>query len=176
MPPPDHPHFPSPLPRVTVLPHPKEGQVSVYHRDRNECNQAALGNVLIPAAHAESSCGTHSSLLQILNHYQQPWDSRTRTCTRCACGMEVEIRRSESQECNVLDGTRDGTGTLSCPGCAWCGPRADVPKQRRCGGARACARYLGRHIVNANDPRHVRPLICLFFERFALRSFSILLG
>lgn len=35
--------------------------------------QAALGNALIAAAHAESSRGTHSDLLQILNHDQQPW-------------------------------------------------------------------------------------------------------
>ncbi|KAH9050495.1 hypothetical protein EDB84DRAFT_1555457 [Lactarius hengduanensis] len=35
--------------------------------------QAALGNALIVAAHAESSRGTHSDLLQILNHDQQPW-------------------------------------------------------------------------------------------------------
>jgi len=35
--------------------------------------QAALGNALIVASHAESSKGTHSDLLQILNHDQQPW-------------------------------------------------------------------------------------------------------
>jgi hypothetical protein len=35
--------------------------------------QAALGNALIAAAHAESSRGTHGDLLQILNHDQQPW-------------------------------------------------------------------------------------------------------
>ncbi|KAH9178883.1 hypothetical protein EDB89DRAFT_2217940 [Lactarius sanguifluus] len=35
--------------------------------------QAALGNALIVAAHAESSRGTHGDLLQILNHDQQPW-------------------------------------------------------------------------------------------------------
>ncbi|KAI0048377.1 alpha/beta-hydrolase [Auriscalpium vulgare] len=35
--------------------------------------QAALGNALIAASHAESSKGTHSDLLQILNHDQQPW-------------------------------------------------------------------------------------------------------
>ena len=36
--------------------------------------QAALGNALIAAAHAESSRGTHGDLLQILNHDQQPWE------------------------------------------------------------------------------------------------------
>jgi hypothetical protein len=35
--------------------------------------QAALGNALIVAAHAECSRGTHGDLLQILNHDQQPW-------------------------------------------------------------------------------------------------------
>src|SRR5258707_9361385 len=35
--------------------------------------QAALGNALIAASHAESSRGTHGDLLQILNHDQQPW-------------------------------------------------------------------------------------------------------
>ncbi|TFY80421.1 hypothetical protein EWM64_g3595 [Hericium alpestre] len=35
--------------------------------------QAALGNALIVASHAESSKGVHSDLLQILNHDQQPW-------------------------------------------------------------------------------------------------------
>ena len=36
--------------------------------------QAALGNALIAAAHAESLRGTHGDLLQILNHDQQPWE------------------------------------------------------------------------------------------------------
>ncbi len=36
--------------------------------------QAALGNALIAAAHAESSRGTYGDLLQILNHDQQPWE------------------------------------------------------------------------------------------------------
>ncbi|KIP12623.1 hypothetical protein PHLGIDRAFT_124132 [Phlebiopsis gigantea 11061_1 CR5-6] len=35
--------------------------------------QVALGNALIAASHAESSKGTHSDLLQILNHDRQPW-------------------------------------------------------------------------------------------------------
>ena len=35
--------------------------------------QAALGNALIVAAHAESARGTHGDLLQILNHEQHPW-------------------------------------------------------------------------------------------------------
>lgn len=35
--------------------------------------QAALGNALIAASHAESAKGTHGDLLQILNHDRQPW-------------------------------------------------------------------------------------------------------
>ncbi|OBZ78784.1 hypothetical protein A0H81_00607 [Grifola frondosa] len=35
--------------------------------------QAALGNALIAASHAESSKGTHNDLVQILNHDRQPW-------------------------------------------------------------------------------------------------------
>lgn len=35
--------------------------------------QTALGNALIAASHSESSKGTHSDLLQILNHDHQPW-------------------------------------------------------------------------------------------------------
>ncbi|KAJ3530132.1 hypothetical protein NMY22_g8702 [Coprinellus aureogranulatus] len=35
--------------------------------------QAALGSALIAASHAESSKGTHTDLLQILNHDNQPW-------------------------------------------------------------------------------------------------------
>ncbi|KZT06807.1 alpha/beta-hydrolase [Laetiporus sulphureus 93-53] len=35
--------------------------------------QAALGNALLAASHAESSRGTHRDLLQILNHDRQPW-------------------------------------------------------------------------------------------------------
>ncbi|CCM00883.1 uncharacterized protein FIBRA_02929 [Fibroporia radiculosa] len=35
--------------------------------------QAALGNALLAASHAESSKGTHRDLLQILNHDRQPW-------------------------------------------------------------------------------------------------------
>ena len=35
--------------------------------------QAALGNALIVASHAESQKGTHSDLLQILNHDDHPW-------------------------------------------------------------------------------------------------------
>ena len=36
-------------------------------------NNAALGNALLAASHAESSRGTHADLLQILNHNQKPW-------------------------------------------------------------------------------------------------------
>ncbi|KAL4068238.1 hypothetical protein V8B97DRAFT_2024862 [Scleroderma yunnanense] len=35
--------------------------------------QASLGNALIAASHAEASKGTHSDLLQILNHDNRPW-------------------------------------------------------------------------------------------------------
>lgn len=35
--------------------------------------QAALGNALIAASHSESSKGTHTDLIQILNHDRQPW-------------------------------------------------------------------------------------------------------
>lgn len=35
--------------------------------------QAALGNALIAASHAEASKGTHGDLLQILNHDNRPW-------------------------------------------------------------------------------------------------------
>lgn len=35
--------------------------------------QAALGNALIAASHAEASKGTHSDLVQILNHDNRPW-------------------------------------------------------------------------------------------------------
>lgn len=35
--------------------------------------QTALGNALIAASHAEASKGTHSDLLQILNHDNRPW-------------------------------------------------------------------------------------------------------
>lgn len=35
--------------------------------------QAALGNALIAASHSESARGTHSDLLQILNHENHPW-------------------------------------------------------------------------------------------------------
>ena len=38
-----------------------------------ESYQAALGNALIAASHAESAKGTHSDFLQILNHDNRPW-------------------------------------------------------------------------------------------------------
>lgn len=38
-----------------------------------ESYQMALGNALIAASHAESARGTHTDLLQILNHEQRPW-------------------------------------------------------------------------------------------------------
>jgi hypothetical protein len=39
----------------------------------NNSYQAALGNALIAASHAESAKGTHNDLLQILNHDNRPW-------------------------------------------------------------------------------------------------------
>ncbi|ESK98401.1 alpha beta fold family [Moniliophthora roreri MCA 2997] len=39
----------------------------------NNGYQAALGNALIAASHAESAKGTHNDLLQILNHDNHPW-------------------------------------------------------------------------------------------------------
>ena len=57
--------------RTSVPPSPtSQGRASIT---ATSAYQAALGNALIVAAHAESSRGTHSDLLQILNHDQQPW-------------------------------------------------------------------------------------------------------
>lgn len=58
--------------RTSVPPSPtsQHGRASIT---ATSAYQAALGNALIVAAHAESSRGTHSDLLQILNHDQQPW-------------------------------------------------------------------------------------------------------
>ncbi|KAF8272977.1 hypothetical protein EI94DRAFT_1783325 [Lactarius quietus] len=57
--------------RTSVPPSPtSQGRGSIT---ATSAYQAALGNALIVAAHAESSRGTHSDLLQILNHDQQPW-------------------------------------------------------------------------------------------------------
>ncbi|KAJ3550749.1 hypothetical protein NM688_g5003 [Phlebia brevispora] len=58
-----------PIPPVPTVPplsptSPPEGSISY---------QAALGNALISASHAESSKGTHGDLLQILNHDRLPW-------------------------------------------------------------------------------------------------------
>ncbi|KAF8591906.1 alpha/beta-hydrolase [Ramaria rubella] len=39
----------------------------------SSASNAALGNALLAASHAESSRGTHADLLQILNHSQKPW-------------------------------------------------------------------------------------------------------
>lgn len=59
-------------PRSSVPPSPTtEEKASIT---ATSAYQAALGNALIAAAHAESSRGTHSDLLQILNHDQQPWE------------------------------------------------------------------------------------------------------
>ena len=58
-------------PRANVAPSPTtEARASIT---ATSAYQAALGNALISASHAESSRGIHSDLLQILNHDQQPW-------------------------------------------------------------------------------------------------------
>lgn len=61
---PPMPSLPSlpPSPRSELTPTPTESTF-----------QAQLGNALIAASHAESAKGTHSDLLQILNHDRQPW-------------------------------------------------------------------------------------------------------
>ena len=59
-----------PRPNVPLSPTPDE-KASIT---ATSAYQAALGNALIAAAHAESSRGTHGDLLQILNHDQQPWE------------------------------------------------------------------------------------------------------
>ena len=58
-------------PRTNVLLSPTTDEKSSI--TASSAYQAALGNALISAAHAESSRGTHGDLLQILNHDQQPW-------------------------------------------------------------------------------------------------------
>jgi hypothetical protein len=50
---------------TSVSSHTKKGKEESYH--------VSLGNALIAASHAESSKGTHTDLLQILNHEQKPW-------------------------------------------------------------------------------------------------------
>ncbi|KAF7789897.1 hypothetical protein EIP86_000845 [Pleurotus ostreatoroseus] len=57
---------PPPVPPVPPLSPTAGTQSSVSY-------QAALGNALIAASHAESSKGTHCDLLQILNHDRLPW-------------------------------------------------------------------------------------------------------
>jgi hypothetical protein len=52
-------------PRSSMLASPGIAATSTY--------QAALGNALIAASHAEASRGTHSDLLQILNHEGASW-------------------------------------------------------------------------------------------------------
>jgi len=49
-------------------------QTSLDHRLPDNAGQRAdrFGMTLVAAAHAESPRGTHSNLLQILNHDQQP--------------------------------------------------------------------------------------------------------
>jgi hypothetical protein len=60
-------------PRTSVPPSPTTATEERASITATSAYQAALGNALIAAAHAESSRGTHSDLLQILNHDQQPW-------------------------------------------------------------------------------------------------------
>lgn len=58
----------SPTPPVPPLPSSPETPTTP-----GSSYQAALGNALIAASHAESSKGTHTDLIQILNHDRQPW-------------------------------------------------------------------------------------------------------
>ena len=61
----------TPLPTSPTLASP--GPSSPLPETPGGSYQAALGNALIAASHAESSKGTHSDLVQILNHDRQPW-------------------------------------------------------------------------------------------------------
>lgn len=54
----------SPVPSTSTTSFAQNGQTS---------HQMALGNALIAASHAESAKGTHSDLLQILNHENHSW-------------------------------------------------------------------------------------------------------
>ena len=62
-----------PPPRTNLPPSPTTATEERVNITATSAYQAALGNALIAAAHAESSRGTHGDLLQILNHDQQPW-------------------------------------------------------------------------------------------------------
>ncbi|KAI0308053.1 hypothetical protein B0F90DRAFT_112046 [Multifurca ochricompacta] len=103
-------------PRASVPPSPAaEERASIT---TTSAYQAALGNALIAAAHAESSRGTHSDLLQILNHDQQPWGSHTqRTLTPCAFGTVIETRRLRRTRCAGWNGLWDRDGVV-CRLCA----------------------------------------------------------
>jgi hypothetical protein len=56
---------PSPIPSTYSSPYTTTAPATVH--------QAALGNALIAASHAESAKGTHSDLLQVLNHENHSW-------------------------------------------------------------------------------------------------------
>ncbi|KAH0838471.1 hypothetical protein J3R83DRAFT_6785 [Lanmaoa asiatica] len=56
-------------PRNSILSSPHSNVITTT----SNSYQAALGNALIAASHAEASKGTHSDLLQILNHDNRPW-------------------------------------------------------------------------------------------------------
>lgn len=58
----------SPVASTFASPHAKGVPLSV-----GGSYQAALGNALIAASHAESARGTHNDFLQILNHDNRPW-------------------------------------------------------------------------------------------------------
>lgn len=62
------PSIPS-SPRNSILSSPYSSVITTT----SSSYQAALGNALIAASHAEASKGTHSDLLQILNHDNRPW-------------------------------------------------------------------------------------------------------
>jgi hypothetical protein len=60
-------------PSLPSSPSPSSFTASYAHSTSSVNYQAALGNALIAASHAESAKGTHNDLLQILNHDNQPW-------------------------------------------------------------------------------------------------------
>ncbi|KAG6845961.1 hypothetical protein H0H87_011009 [Tephrocybe sp. NHM501043] len=68
--------FTSPKPTSSIPPSPSFSTTNSSYTTSvgsGSAYQAALGNALIAASHAESAKGTHNDLLQILNHDNQPW-------------------------------------------------------------------------------------------------------
>lgn len=64
---------PSPLLPSSVPPSPSSPSSSSTATSKGGSYQAMLGNALIAASHAESAKGTHTDLVQILNHDRLPW-------------------------------------------------------------------------------------------------------